>query len=449
MSVTTYHPTVTPERLEEWRLMRDAYNGESAIKKRGKPYLPMPEGFSGAADPDGAYDAYKARAQFPEILAPSIGAMIGIIHGKDIAIEMPDAMAYLWEAATDDEQPLPLEAFHRRITRHLLTQGRFGILADAPEEGGDPILAGFAAQAVINWDRDFYVLDETDYERDGYVWREVPKFLVLRLEEGRYVQEVHKGEMLGTIQRMEPSRLGGRALDRIPFVVGGARDIVPDVETPPLIGVARAAKAIYQLNADYRHQLYMSGQETLVAINGPAPEYVGAGVVHEMQGSGEAANRPELKYVAPSCSGIEAHRTAMEDNREAAITAGARMLQQDKQTQESGAARRLRYASETANLMSVALSSCGLLERSLKNVALMLGLNPDDATVTPPADLMDHTMEPEQAKALVEMWQAGAFGYDTLYENLRKGGIASPEREAEDELRLIDDRQPDFITATP
>lgn len=447
MSVTTYHPTVTPERLEEWRLMRDAYNGESAIKKRGKPYLPMPAGFNGTADPDAAYDAYKKRAQFPEILSPSIGAMIGIIHGKEISIEMPDAMDYLWEAATDDEQPLPLEAFHRRVTRHLLTQGRFGILADAPEQGGQPILAGFAAQAVINWDRDFYVLDESDYVRDGFVWREVPKFLVLRLEDGRYVQEVHKGETLGTVLRNDPTGLGGRTMDRIPFVVGNARDIVPDVETPPLIGVARAALAIYQLNADYRHQLYMSGQETLVAVNGDAPDYVGAGVVHEMRGA--EGTTPDLKYVAPSCSGIEAHKVAMEDNRHAAINAGARMLEQTSNEQESGAARRLRYASETANLMSVALSSCGLLERSLRNVALMLGLNPDDVTVTPPADLLDHTVEPAQAKALVEMWQAGAYSYETLYENLRKGGIASTERTAEDELQLIDDLQPETIAAMP
>ena len=449
MSVTSLHPEVTPERIEEWRLMRDAFNGESAIKKRGQPYLPKPSGFDGTADPTAAYDAYKARAQFPEIVAPSIGAMIGIIHGQEIQIEMPDAMGFLWERATNDEQPLPLEAFHRRITRHLLTQGRYGILADAPESGGDPWLNGFAAQTIINWDRGFYVLDETDYVRDGFVWRELPRFRVLYLDQGRYVQQIHEGEDLGSVVEVTVSRLGGGALDQIPFVVGNARDIVPDVETPPLIGVARAALAIYQLNADYRHQLYMSGQETLVAINGEAPEYVGAGVVHEMYGSGESGTMPDLKYVAPSCSGIDAHKGAMEDNRHAAVMAGARMFEQTERAQESGEARRLRYASETANLMSVALSSCGLLERSLRNVALMLGLNPDEVTVTPPADLMDHTIDPDKAEALVRMWQAGAFGYDTLYENLRKGGIASPERTPEDELRMIDDQQPDQITAMP
>jgi hypothetical protein len=233
--------------------------------------------------------------------------------------------------------------------------------------------------------------------------------------------------------------MGGQPLDEVPFVVANARDVVPDIDTPPLIGVARAALAIYQLNADYRHQLYMSGQETLVAINGEAPDYVGAGVVHQMNGGDQQT--PELKYVAPSCSGIEAHKEAMQEQREAAVMAGARMLEQSKQVQESGEARKLRFASETANLMSVAVTSCAVLERALRNVAGMMGLNADDVVVTPPSDLMDHTMEPDKAEALVRIWQNGAISYDTLYENLQRGGIASAERDADAELSSIDDAE--------
>ena len=232
--------------------------------------------------------------------------------------------------------------------------------------------------------------------------------------------------------------MGGRRLDVVPFSVANARDLVPTIETPPLIGVARAAVAIYQLNADYRHQLYMSGQETLVAINGEAPAYVGAGVVHSMFGTGESGGQPDLKYVAPSCSGIEAHKEAMQDNREAAVMAGARMLEQSQDVQESGAARKLRFASESANMMSVALASCGLLERALKNVAILKGLNPADVVVTPPSDLMDHTMAPAEAEALARVWQSGAISFETMYENLRKGGIASPERDADAEYALIE-----------
>ncbi|MCK3785438.1 DUF4055 domain-containing protein [Sinorhizobium meliloti] len=107
----------------------------------------------------------------------------------------------------------------------------------------------------------------------------------------------------------------------------------------------------YQLSGDWRWQLFMSGQETLVAINGEAPKTVGAGVVHQMMGSDPMT--PDLKYVASTCSGTQKHEDAIEKQKEAAVMAGAGMFEQEKSTQESGKARRLRFARETANLMSV------------------------------------------------------------------------------------------------
>ncbi|MQX40119.1 hypothetical protein GHK58_07745 [Sinorhizobium meliloti] len=113
---------------------------------------------------------------------------------------------------------------------------------------------------------------------------------MLELVDGLYVSTVYEGEDLGTITTSEPVALGGQRLDFVPFYVGNARDVVPAVETPPLIGIANAIINAYQLSADWRWQLFMSGQETLVAINGEAPKTVGAGVVHQMMGTVMTAN---------------------------------------------------------------------------------------------------------------------------------------------------------------
>lgn len=434
-SVKEKHPEITPERLAEWRLVADAFDGESAIKRAGETYLPRPSGFAGTADPDAAYSGYKNRAQFPEIFAPTVGAMVGIVHSQDAQIEMPDALAFIWERATADGQTL--EAFHRTITRNLLTFGRYGILTDAPSDGGEPYFVGYSADAVINWDADFWVLDETHLARDGFRWDTREQYRVLELVEGRYVQSVYGETDLREV--IEATGTGGRALDFIPFAIANSRDLLPSVSAPPLIGVARSAKAIYQLSADKRHQLYMSGQETLVAINGEAPEYVGAGVVHEMHGSD--TQQPDLKYVAPSCSGIEAHERAIRDEREAAVMAGARMLEQSEGIEESGAARKLRFASETANLLSVALVSHGLLEKSLRHAARIMGLDEKQVVVTPPADLMDHSLTPAEAEALVRVWQSGGMSYQTLYERLQRGGIVSAERDHAEEFALLDQEE--------
>lgn len=437
-SVNNKHPDLTASRLAEWRLLRDAMEGARAVKDGGERYLPMPSGFK--AMPDGgkaAYqDAYKMRAIVPEILAPSISAMIGIIHSKETQINLPESMARIWEDA--DGNGMPLEAFHRRITRYLLWLGRYGVLTTAPADGGDPFLVGYSGDAIINWDRDFYVLDESGVVRSGFDWKENPRFRVLELVDGVYVSTVYEGEPLRAILESRPEARGGRGLEYVPFSVGNARDISTDLEAPPLVGVANAVIDAYQLSADWRWQLYMSGQETLVAFNvDDAPGMVGAGAIITMNGSADGAT-PDLRYVSPSCSGIDAHERAIQKQMDAAVMAGARMFDR-AQGQESGEARRLRFASETANLMSVAQVSAGLLERGLRNVARMSGIDDvSDIVVAPPKDLLDSTMTPMEFAQLFAVYTQGGMSWETFYERGQSGGIFSNERDAEQEYALLE-----------
>lgn len=428
------HPEYTEERRAEWALCRAAYDGESQIKAAGELYLPKPNGFNYFPDRGKeAYDAYKGRAQFPEIMSPSIGAMIGIIHDQEIKIEMPEGLQYLFENA--DGEGTTLDDFHRRITKEILVLGRHGILTDAPDGGGDPFFACYLAPTIINWDRDFYVLDESHFARDGFSWEFVKQYRVLELVDGTYQQRLFV-DGVEAPQQVQPNITGGGSLDFVPFVIAGAKDLSRDIETPPLIGVARSAKAMYQLSADYRHQLYMSGQETLVAINGDSPKFVGAGAVHVMKGTPDLT--PDLKYVGPACVGIEKHLEAMEFNRDAAVQAGARLFEQSEKRQESGEARAMRFRSETANLQTVADSSCAAVERALRFAARIKGLDPSTVIVTPPESLLDQTMSAAEASALWAIARDGGMSYQTFYENIARGGIASPERDHEEEYALIE-----------
>jgi hypothetical protein len=436
MSVETKHPEYTNGREDEWSLVAAAYCGETDIKAAGVKYLPMPSGFTTQADNGQAfYQAYQARSNFPEIFSATIVAMVGIIHEKEIQIDLPEGLEFLRENADGEERTLV--DFHRQITRNLLMTARYGVLTDAPEEGGNVYLAGYSAANILNWDTDFFVLDESGPVRNGFAWEEVDQHRVLSIEEGVYTQVIYRD---GSETPLQASILGGGSLDRVPFVVAGATDLGLAVETPPLIGVARAAVDIYQLSADWRHQLYMSGQETLVAINGEAPSAVGAGVVHQMMGASEEA-APDLKYVGPACIGIDKHLEAMKDYREVAVQAGARLFEQSNQADESGEARKMRFRSETATLTTIAQSSCACLERALRNAALMMGLNENDVVVTPPADLMDSTLTPAEAGSLMNLYLRGVLSYQTLYERLQRGGIADPDRTFEEEFSQVEDQE--------
>lgn len=424
------HPEYTYAREQEWLLARDSYNGESAIKSRNQTYLPKPSGFSeaGGHPDDGlaAYEAYKFRASFPSIMGSTVAAALGIIHEREINIQMPAAMDYLRENA--DNEGTTLTDFHRRVTRGILVEGRHGVLADAPSDGGEPYLSGYGAARIINWDVDFYVLDETGMERNGFTWQKVDKQRVLTLQDGVYVQTIYAGAAENDVT---PNIQGGGAMTVVPFVCGSAFDIGPSIETAPLIGVARASVDIYQLEADQRLQLYMSGQETLVAINGPAPTAVGAGVVHQMDGTAEIT--PDLRYVSPTCAGIDAHADKIRQKELVAMQAGARLFEAGGNSQESGDARRLRFRSETANLQTIAQSSCAIMERALRFVAMFKNLNPDEVVVTPPDGLLDSILAPLEAQQLWQVVQTGGMSWETYYRLLQRGGIADPDIDAETE----------------
>ncbi|RZN30519.1 DUF4055 domain-containing protein [Bradyrhizobium sp. Leo121] len=450
MAVDAKHPEYV-EHYPDWVTMRDCQGGERTVKAEGTRYLPMPSGFKLQEDQGREmYGAYMMRAQYPEILAPTIEGMVGIIHRIESKIELPQVMTYLTEKATRDG--LSLEALHKSITREVLLMGRYTLLADAPKQeegGGEPYLAGYTAESLINWskDRDFYVLEEARYVRTDYNWEKKNFYRVLRLEDGHYTSQesvVEGGQELQSV--VIPQAQGGQPFAEIPLVVIGARNLSVNIDDPPCIGVARSSLAIYRLDADYRHQLFMSGQETLFTVGldvASLPKVLGAGVTVALPENGDA------KYVGPAGTGIEAHERAIAAERDNAVQAGARIFDSSAKAAESGEALRLRYAAQTATLTSVAIAVAQGLEKALRYIATFLGQDPNQVVVTPNLEFIDNALSPTDAEALVRMWQGRAISYETMYDNLQRGGIASAERTAAEERAVIDDEEPEPVTVDP
>lgn len=449
-TVDTRHPDYA-EHILQWQMMRTTAEGPESVKMLGVRYLPMPEGFTAHADGGSAmYMAYITRAQFPDILPPTLSGLVGIIHRNEAQIEMPESMEPLWERCSKDGKTL--EEFHQQITAEILLMGRYGVLVDAAteEDGGSdlPFLAGYRTEDIINWspDGDFFVLDESGLVRDGFEWKREERYRLLELRDGvyqqrRYLRTEEDGDWIRPVAR------GRVPMERVPFVIAGTRDLTTEVDIPPLAGVARSSLAIYRLDADYRFQLFMTGQETLfltgIDDKGQLPEYVGASVIHGLPLGADA------KYVGPSGTGIAAHRTAIMDERESAVASGARLIDTAvKKEAESGEALRLRQSAQMASATTIARASGKALEAALRNVAVMIGVDPEEVIVTPNLKFAESRLGPAEVAQLVTGWQAGAFSYETLYENLQKGEIASPERTAEEEQQLIQEEMPDDPAAT-
>jgi hypothetical protein len=436
--VDTKHPDYEAMELE-WQRMRATHAGTDAVKALGAALLPVPEGFKLKDKPQAVsemYADYVMRARFPEVVAPTVMGMVGVIHRMEAKIEMPEAMNPLWE--NSDGNGLPLEAFHRQITFELLQTGRYGIIVDADLEGSDiPFMRGYIAESLINWDTNFFVLDESGITRNGFKWTQSKKWRVLSLNGGQYEQQVYEGERKTPGLVVLPTTRGNKALTEVPFVVIGTRHLTNDVDKPPLVGVANAAIAAYQLSADYRYQLYHSGQETLFCFNMDPPEAIGAGAIVTASASSKDSAAPDAKYVGPECTGIDAHKVAIADELDNAARAGARLFDQQEANDESGEAKRIRYAAETATLTSIAQTSAQGLERALRFVAKMMGLDPEQVIVTPDLSFVNTNLTPQQIDSLIKAWQAGAISYETLFENLQSGEVINAEKSAEDEQKLI------------
>lgn len=437
MAVSDFHPQYTVERRNEWRLMRDSYEGESAMKTRGVLYLPKPPAWSKMSDQGaGAYLAYITRARYPEIVSTTVRGMVGVIHGQEWQIDLPPGLEYITERAT--AEGLPLEMFARKVTTELLLTGRYSVLTDAPDTGGDPYLVGYGAETLINWDEagDFYAFEEMENRRTGSQWDQIKRTRILELEDGVYVQRLYDdGLQVG--EDIIPTLRGGGRLDFIPVAIGGAMDTDLKPDVPPMIGVARAALAHYQINADYRMALYMAYQDTLFIYNAQEkPEAVGAGVVVSLTSS-EIGKDVRAEYLAPSGASIQAHERAMDREQQSATRSGAQLFDNTPRGQESGEARRLRFSAETATLATIAGSSAAILEKALRHAAIMAGVDPEAVVVKPPQNMLEGQLEGNDVTALVSAWERGAFGYQTLYENLQRGRIASMERTAEDEEAII------------
>ncbi|MBL4700123.1 MAG: DUF4055 domain-containing protein [Phycisphaeraceae bacterium] len=434
------HPLYS-DFTDRWRVMRDVVEGEDQVKERGDEYLPKPDGMS-----DPAFTAYKKRAEFPDIVASTIRGMVGLMTEQDLAIELPKALEGLREKAT--KSGVTLNGLYRRIIREVLIAGRFGLLSDLDSEG-NPILSGYVAEAVMNWDVDadenlsLVSLNETEQRRsDDNVWGEHGACRELSIVDGVAMYSLIgsiAGRSDGDESELVPlSKKGNRPLDFLPFVFIDTNDLTPEPDEVPLYGLARCAIALYQLSADYRKTLFQTSQpQAWISGISPddAPKVVGAGVWVLPQNA-------QAGYLEFAGAGAGAQRQAMTDKRLEAVQLGAKLFESTNNSAESGEALKTRFVSETATLKIIAKTAASGLEKALKNLAVWLGANPDEVVVRPHTDWADHSLDPNGINSLVNSWQSAALPKEDMFLKLQQGGIIRPELTFEEYEGALDQEPP-------
>lgn len=435
---------------QSWELMRDAVAGEDDVKAKGVKYLPMKTGTAAIEDMTArarVYDLYKTRAEFPEIVAPTIRGAVGIMLAKPAKIDLPESMEHLRERATLDG--LTLDALHRRMGMEVITTGRYGLLPGIAEDG-TPHLSGYVAESIINWDAtdgitDYVVLDESGHVRDRATgeWKTVTRLRECIAYDGRYQARVWiKSDDGWTVEEEgEAKTPRGRSLDFLPFVFVGSLDLTRDPDDVPLYGLAKLAMRTYRLDADFSFSLHMTSEPTPVAIGfddpanairqGVAPKTLGSSVLWILPAGGDA------KYLEFSGPGLEKQANAIQDALTRAAQFGAQVIQSG-QSVESGEALKLRAASQTATLTSIAQTTAAGLEKALRNIAIWVGADPEKVVVTPNLEFFDRSISSQDIQSLVAAWQVGAISHRTLFDKFKQGGVIHADRTYEEEIKDSD-----------
>lgn len=504
MALDSVHPQYA-EMVPDWVQLRDFVKGERAVKRKGETYLPATKGMKldgmsssinrlsqRAIDLTGSstsptamtlgqevYDAYLLRAVFPEYMKDAIQIFMGMLHNKSAVIELPEAMEPLRERCT--EMGESLELLLQRINLEQLTTGRVGLLLDLPVNPDPlrpmPFIALYAAESIRNWDDDtigndradlnLVVLDESGYKRDAsFQWNTVKKFRVLQLDrpldaDGNAGSRIYMcgafsnngaGDAIYNPQDMRVPMYRGRSLTEIPFVFINTMDMTPEPDDGPLISLARLCGAIYRGEADYRQNLFLQGQDTLVVIGerrmnslDPSlpeePLRTGAGSRIDLDVGGDA------KYVGVNSQGLSEQRSAIENDRKRAESRSGQLIDAAKGDKESGTALRTRVGAQTATLNQIANTGAMGLERILKIAARWMGLDESKVKVTPNLEFADYQMSGQDLVNLMTAKRTGApLSEESIHRLMVQGNLTRLDYPRE---RDLIDKEPPLPVAEP
>lgn len=483
MSLASTHP-LYDARFPDWEQMVDTFDGERAVKDAAHRYLPptnsMREDGYGNPNAEGQlrYEAYVARAVFPELVREAVEGLVGAMHRKPATFELPAVLEPMLERATPAGETL--QTLLMRINEAQLLYGRIGLMVDVPTgkppEGVAPWIVSYDAPSVLNWfegvglfgedELQMVVLDESEPVMNSeLVWTMRKRYRVLALGD----------TVLGTIAAPESSEGFGRVyvsgvsaydseamptdwiapslrddLDKIPFVFVNSVDLVPAPVVPPLMFLSNLALAIYRGEADYRHTLFLQSQETLVVAGGMQSQdggnvTVGASARINVTEGGSAS------YIGISGAGLAEQRTALENDYSRAEARAGQILANAGSSAESGDALTIRVASRTASLARIAVTGAAGLEQALRHAGRFMGLGEaelESIVVRPNLDFADDGDVTARLVDLVTAANAGAvLSRRTIHDLCRKWDLTT--KTFEDEVTEIEQEKADGIGPPP
>jgi Domain of unknown function (DUF4055) len=357
-----------------------------------------------------------------------IGAVTRLPHNFNLPMQIEPMMQ---DASLDG---LTLDETVKGLLAETLLQGRAGLLTDIDEATGVPYLTMYCAEAIVNWGKDYVVLQETVLEpstEDRWKLNQVIQYRLLSLTDGRYTVTVFrknsKAEWIA-VSEVTPTRRG-KPLTELPWAWVSPLGSTARITRSPMLGIVDLALSHLRLSCDHYHALFHSSLPTLYVC--------GVSEDKEIQIGGAAAillqdANSKVGYCEYTGSGVGSIRSEIEKIEMRAGSLGASILLAEKERgNETAYAAGIRSSSQTAILSQTVWGVQDGLTKALKIAAWWAGSS-DNAKVgvTLNDQFVPSRLDSAMVAALIQGVQAGAISVAELQATLSASGVIEEPKAA-------------------
>ena len=449
--------------VKDWELINLCIKGERFVKAVGEKLLPYPipidDNKRNQEDFKKEYAIYLDRAVFVDYTKQAVKDLVaGVFRKPPLITDIPKELEYI-----------PTTQLARKIVSYLTAYGRCFAIADYPKTEGVPSLLEerennlfayitiYNPINVISWDtqrvggeevltkvvvrEDLWVEQLDKDDKLTVVWR------IFKIENGTYLIENYNqyGEL---IERVQP-RANGQLLTRIPGLFFGVETNTPEVDEPPITGIANTNIKHYQTWAEIKN-IERTPAHPTVAITG-AP----AGFIDKMREEDISidiapsralileGDTADAKILEGNYSNLMHYKT-LQELEKAMLDMGARLRSnQSTAGAETAEAIKLRNAGDISTMASIATQAEQGLKELIEYCALYMGVSlPESFSITLNKEFVREEPDPNIMAGLGNLVASGKLPVRILYDYLKNTGLMSEE---EDPDNLIEEAQQEPI----
>ena len=410
---------------------------------------------------------YRSDARYTNFTGRTKNGLIGAVFRREPTVDLPKSVEYLKGDATGNK--LSLTKLAQEAVGEVLQAGRYGLLVDYPasqegltvEQVSELNLAAriykYKAESIINWHCELIngqyqltlvVLQETQLtmREDGFTWEELTCYRVLKIKDGKYVQQLWN-EHDEIVNEYLPRDFHGNTWDYIPFVFVGAEDNDTIVDPAPLYDLAELNIGHLRNSADYEESVHITGQPTLFMTTdmsaqawkdlNPNGILIGSRKGHNLGTSGSATMlQPDPNQLAD---------VVMQRKEEQAVMIGARLIL-PASNNETAEKARLQHAGENSVLSIIAGNVEDAINQCIEWAIVFMSANPEAETEQVVFELNDQffdlTIDPQLIMAQIQLFNNGMIAKADMRKYLRKVGTIEPGRTDEDIDEEVEDIDP-------